>query len=69
MLEYDRIDVSERIVNKTDVSREFIFCNYYYFLKVNIIFQPKSRRMYGRWIITILIIERKKRLLEQAKTA
>ena len=48
MLEYDRINVSERIVNKTDVSREFIFCNYYYFLKVNIIFQPKSRRMYGR---------------------
>ena len=47
MLECDRIDVSERIVNKTDASREFTFCNYYYFLKVNFIFQPKSRGMYG----------------------
>ena len=42
MLYYDRIDRSEGIhVNKTKESREYIICNYYYFLKANFIFQPK----------------------------
>ena len=41
-LYYDRIDRCEGIhVNKTKESREYIICNYYYFLKVNFIFQPK----------------------------
>ena len=41
-LYYDRIDRCEGIhVNKTKESREYIICNYYYFLKANFIFQPK----------------------------
>ena len=36
MLEYDRIDVSERIdVNKTSGSRDCIICHYWYFLDIN----------------------------------
>ena len=33
MLEYDRIDISEEIdVDKTNKSKECMFCHYYYFL-------------------------------------
>ena len=36
MLEYDRIDISEGIdVNKTNLSREFNICHYWYFLDNN----------------------------------
>ena len=36
MLGYIRIDVSEDIdANKTDGSREFIVCHYWYFLEIN----------------------------------
>ena len=37
MLGYVRIDVSEDIdANKTDGSREFIVCHYWYFLEINL---------------------------------
>ena len=36
MLEYDRIDISEGIdVDKTDRSKECMFCHYWYFLNKN----------------------------------
>ena len=42
MLEYARTDVSEEIhVNKTSGSRECIIRNYWYFLNINFIFDPK----------------------------
>ena len=43
MLEYDRIDVSERIEvnNKTNGSRECIISHYWYFIKASDIFQLK----------------------------
>ena len=42
MLEYDRIDISERIdVNKSsDKSKECDICQYWYFLDKNFSFQP-----------------------------
>ena len=42
MLEYDRIDISERIdVNKSsDKSKECDICQYWYFLYKNFSFQP-----------------------------
>ena len=43
MLQYHRIDVSEQTdVNKTNSLREFIICHYWYFLEINVKFQPKS---------------------------
>ena len=42
MLEYDRIDVSESI--NTDTTNDLLECiiyHYWYFLKINFIFQPK----------------------------
>ena len=42
MLEYDRIDVSESIsTDKTNDLLECIIYHYWYFLKINFIFQPK----------------------------
>ena len=43
MIEYYRIEVSERIEvnNKTNGSRECIICHYWYFIKASYIFQPK----------------------------
>ena len=36
MLEYDRIDISERIdVNKRNLSKEYDICHYWYFKDVN----------------------------------
>ena len=36
MLEYDRIDISERIdMDKTNKSKEYDICHYYYFLDKN----------------------------------
>ena len=44
MLEYDRINVSERIDNnKPDSSCEYIICHYWYFFQLNFRFQPKVR--------------------------
>ena len=41
MLKYDRIDISERIdVNKTDRSKECMFCHYWYFLNKNFSYGP-----------------------------
>ena len=42
MLEYDRIDISERIdVNKSsDKSKECDICHYQYFLNKNFTYQP-----------------------------
>ena len=43
MLEYERIDVSKRIdVNKTNGSREYVICHYWYFLEISFRFQPKE---------------------------
>ena len=36
MLEYDRIDISERIdVNKTNLSKEYDICHYWYFKDID----------------------------------
>ena len=41
MLEYDRIDISERIdVNKTNKSKEFMLWHYWYFLDNNFSYEP-----------------------------
>ena len=41
MLKYDKIDISEGIdVNKTNKSREFRFCHYWYFLNKNFNYGP-----------------------------
>ena len=43
MLEYDRTDKAEGTnVNKNNKSHKCIGCNYYYFPKVNLRFQPKA---------------------------
>ena len=42
MLEYHRIEVFEGIdVNKTNGSREYIICHYWYFLNISFKFQPE----------------------------
>ena len=41
MLEYDRIDISEGIdVDKTNRSKECMFCHYWYFLNKNFKYGP-----------------------------
>ena len=41
MLQYDRIDASERIdINKTNESKVCMFCHYWYFKDVGYKFQP-----------------------------
>ena len=41
MPEYDRIDISERIdVNKTNASKEFEICHYWYFLNEGFKYEP-----------------------------
>ena len=41
MLEYDRIDILERIdVNKTNKSKECMLCDYWYFLNKNFSYGP-----------------------------
>ena len=41
MLEYDRIDISERIdMDKTNKSKECDICHYWYFLDKNFNFEP-----------------------------
>ena len=41
MLKYDRIDISEGIdVNKTNESKECMFCHYRYFLNKNFTYGP-----------------------------
>ena len=41
MLKYDRIDISEGIdVNRTDKSKECMFCHYWYFLNKKFSYGP-----------------------------
>ena len=41
MIEYERIDVSEGIdINKTNKSKEFMLCHYWYFLDNNFSYEP-----------------------------
>ena len=41
MLRYDRIDISEGVdVDKTDRSRDYKFCHYWYFLNKNFNYGP-----------------------------
>ena len=41
MLKYDKIDVTEGIdLNKTNKSREFMFCHYCYYLNKNFSYGP-----------------------------
>ena len=41
MLRYNRIDISEEIdADKTNESREFKFCHYWYFLNKNFSYDP-----------------------------
>ena len=40
MLEYDRIDISEAIVDKTNKSKECKLCHYWYFLDKNFSYGP-----------------------------
>ena len=44
MLYYATIEVSQEIdVNKTDGSQKCIICHYWYFLNINVRFQPEAR--------------------------
>ena len=41
MLEYDKINISEGIdVNKTNKSKEYMLCHYWYFLDKNFSYRP-----------------------------
>ena len=40
MLEYDRIDISEAIDNKTNLSKECDICHYWYFKNTGFKYQP-----------------------------
>ena len=41
MLEYNRIDISERIdINKTNASKECHICHYWYFKDIGFKYQP-----------------------------
>ena len=41
MLEYDRIDISERIdVSKTNLSKEWDICHYWYFKYIGFKYEP-----------------------------
>ena len=41
MLEYDRIDISERIdVNKTSASKECDICHFWYFKDISFKYEP-----------------------------
>ena len=41
MIQYERIDVSERIdLNKTSASEECMICNYWYFLDIGYKYEP-----------------------------
>ena len=41
MLEYDRIDISEGIdVNKTNASKEYDICHYWYFKDISFKYEP-----------------------------
>ena len=41
MLEYDRIDISEGIdIDKTNESKEYNICHYWYFLDKNLNYEP-----------------------------
>ena len=41
MLEYDRIDISERIeINKINASKEWDICHYWYFKDIGFKFEP-----------------------------
>ena len=41
MMQYERIDVSERIdLNKTSASEECMICNYWYFLDIGYKYEP-----------------------------
>ena len=41
MLEYDRIDISDRIdTNKTNASKEFDICHYWYFKDIGFKYEP-----------------------------
>ena len=40
MLEYDRIDISEVIDNKTNLSKECDICHYWYFKNTGFKYQP-----------------------------
>ena len=43
MLKYDRIDISEEIdINKTNESKECMFCHYWYFLNKNCSYGPNT---------------------------
>ena len=41
MIEYDRIDITQRIdINKTNASKECDICHYWYFLDKNVKYEP-----------------------------
>ena len=40
MLEYDRTDISEGIVNKTNASKELDICHYWYFKDIGFKYEP-----------------------------
>ena len=41
MIEYDKIDISEGIdINKTNASKEYEICHYWYFLNKNFKYEP-----------------------------
>ena len=52
LLNYDRIDVSERIdVNKTSASKECDICHYWYFLNYSFKFRPNVCNRYHNLLL------------------
>ena len=53
MLQYERTDVSEGIdVNKTSLSKECMFCHYWYFKDVGFRFEPHVCNKYHNLLMT-----------------
>ena len=54
MLEYDRIDISERIdINKTNACKECDIGHYYYFLDKNLVVMQKAMNFNDVTIVSI----------------
>ena len=62
MLEYNRIDISERIdINKTNKSKEYMLCHYWYSLDKNFTYGPYIcdgcyNMMQNLWFLKILLL-------------
>ena len=57
MLEYDRIDISERIdVNKTSASKECDICHFWYFKDIGFKYEPYAACEYCQTRIFAMVV-------------